>query len=52
MDLQRLQRNDRAILPWTFGGKALDCVASENLLTKLYLFDDTVDIVHAVLEGF
>ena len=36
-DLQRLQRNDRAMLRWIYGVKARDGVSSEDMLCALMI---------------
>ena len=41
-DLQRLQRNERAMLRWICGVKSKDGTSSENFLEKWQLFDATV----------
>ena len=51
-DLQRLQRNDRAMLRWICGVKAKDGISSEVLLAKLHLVDATVELRTRRLRWF
>ena len=51
-DLQRLQRNDRAMLRWICGVKAKDGIPSEDLLAKLHLVDATVELRTCRLRWF
>ena len=51
-DLQRLQRNDRAMLRWICGVRAKDEVSSVDLLTKLGLVDTTIEVRTRRLRWF
>ena len=51
-DLQRLQRNDKALLRWICGVKAKDCISSEVLLAKLHLVNATVELRTRRLRWF
>ena len=52
LDLQRLQRNDRAMLLWICGVNAKDGISSEDLLAKLHPSDATVELHTHPLRWF